>query len=91
MVLAVEPGEGHSVATYAKLGDGMKLEAVHHEMLRARGQGDLAPSPRRPLDHREKAAGRKAVGAKVQEYAGLDGAESEGFLGFGHGRSPFAK
>ena len=30
-VMAVEPGEGDSVEKYAKLWDGMTLEAVHHE------------------------------------------------------------
>jgi hypothetical protein len=42
-VMAVEPGEGDSIEKYAKLGDGMTLEAVHHEILQARERGELAP------------------------------------------------
>jgi hypothetical protein len=42
-VMAVEPGEGDSVEKYAKLWDGMTLEAVHHEILRARERGELTP------------------------------------------------
>lgn len=42
-VMAVEPGEGDSVEKYAKLWDGMTVEAVHHEILKAREQGEIAP------------------------------------------------
>jgi hypothetical protein len=42
-VMAVEPGEGDSIEKYAKLWDGMTLEAVHHEILQARERGELAP------------------------------------------------
>jgi hypothetical protein len=42
-VMAVEPGEGDSVEKYAKLWDGMTLEAAHHEILRARERGETAP------------------------------------------------
>jgi hypothetical protein len=42
-VMAVEPGEGDSVEKYAKLWDGMRLEAVHHDILKAREQGEIAP------------------------------------------------
>jgi hypothetical protein len=41
-VMAVEPGEGDSIEKYAKLWDGMTLEAVHHEILQARERGELA-------------------------------------------------
>lgn len=49
-VMAVEPGEGDSVEKYAQLWDGMTLEAVHDEILKARERGELAPYPRRLLD-----------------------------------------
>jgi hypothetical protein len=42
-VMAVEPGEGDSVEKYAQLWDGMTLEAVHDEILKARERGELAP------------------------------------------------
>jgi hypothetical protein len=42
-VMAVEPGEGDSIEKYAKLWDGMTLEAVHHEILKAREGGEIAP------------------------------------------------
>ena len=42
-MMAVEPGEGDSLEKYAKLWDGMTLEAVHHEILKAREGGEIAP------------------------------------------------
>jgi hypothetical protein len=42
-VMAVEPGEGDSVEKYAKLWDGMTLEAVHDEILQAKERGELTP------------------------------------------------
>jgi hypothetical protein len=42
-VMAMEPGEGDSVEKYAKLWDGMTLEAVHDEILQAKERGELAP------------------------------------------------
>ena len=42
-VMAVEPGEGDSVEKYAKLWEGMRLEEVHHEILKAREGGELSP------------------------------------------------
>ena len=42
-VMAIEPGEGDSVEKYAQLWDGMTLEAVHDEILKARERGELAP------------------------------------------------
>jgi hypothetical protein len=42
-VMAVERGEGDSVEKYAQLWDGMTLEAVHDETLKARERGELAP------------------------------------------------
>ena len=42
-VMAVEPGEGDSVEKYAKLWDGMTLEAVHHETLQAEERGEIVP------------------------------------------------
>jgi hypothetical protein len=48
-VMAVEPGEGDSVEKYAKLWDGMTLEAVHHEILQARERSEIAPQPQHPL------------------------------------------
>jgi hypothetical protein len=41
-VMAVEPGESDSVEKYAKLWDGMTLEAVHDEILQAKERGELA-------------------------------------------------
>lgn len=42
-VMAAEPGEGDSAEKYAKLWDGMALEAEHHEILRAKERGEIAP------------------------------------------------
>ena len=41
-VMGVEPGEGDSVEKYAKLWDGMTLEAVHDGILKARERGEIA-------------------------------------------------
>jgi hypothetical protein len=38
-VITVKPGEGESIEKYAKLWDGMTLEAVHNEILQAREGG----------------------------------------------------
>jgi hypothetical protein len=40
-VMAVEPGEGDSVAKYAKLWEGMTLDEVHQEVLKARERGEI--------------------------------------------------
>jgi hypothetical protein len=40
-VMAVEPGEGDSVEKYAKLWDGMTLEAVHHKLLQDKERGEI--------------------------------------------------
>lgn len=42
-VMAVEPGEGDSVEKYARLWEGMTLDEVHHEILKAKEQGELSP------------------------------------------------
>jgi hypothetical protein len=40
-VMAVEPGEGDSVAKYATLWEGMTLDEVHQEVLKARERGEI--------------------------------------------------
>jgi len=42
-VMAVESGEGDSVEKYAKLWEGMTLEEVHHEILKAKARGEISP------------------------------------------------
>jgi hypothetical protein len=42
-VMAVEPGEGDSVEKYARLWEGMTLDEVHHEILKAKEQCELSP------------------------------------------------
>jgi hypothetical protein len=39
--MAVEPGEGDSVAKYATLWEGMTLDEVHQEVLKARERGEI--------------------------------------------------
>jgi hypothetical protein len=41
VVMAVETGEGDSVAKYAKLWEGMTLEEIHQEVLKARERGEI--------------------------------------------------
>ncbi len=40
-VMAVEPGSGDSVEKYAKLWEGMSLEEVHEEILKAKERGEI--------------------------------------------------
>jgi len=43
LVMAVEPGEGDSVEKYARLWEGITLDEVHHEILKAKEQCELSP------------------------------------------------
>lgn len=45
VVMAVEPGEGDRVEQYAQLWEGMTLEEVHAEILKAKERGELSPGP----------------------------------------------